>query len=237
MSSSSRGNRARPSADYQRGYEGGRAEAERALVDGKPSLYVFGRRDVTNCLDRETGLPLVAVAGCFVDDETEGRADGNNEHVRAHIAAHGLPLSSRKPFEADLFDLAGYVARTAANLCEFEIDGPETASRDGRLRVRVWRPLEKGKRSPLPSVRVTLVADDTPGSAPQEVIVESFLPLGFGGAHPAFVPGPRGSDTLVVRGEQPPPKGHLAFVLLGLRGESGWLRIEHRIENRAMDSG
>jgi hypothetical protein len=185
-------------------------------------LYAYGRRDPGAGLDRETGLPILVIAGCFVDEETLGRAHGHDERVREHIAAHGLPPSSRKAFEADLFDLRGYLSRAAPDLRDLEMNGSWSISHDGRLRVRVFR--TDGESA---SIRAASVVE----GGPAELLLGGILPRGFRDQGLVFAPGPRGSDTLVVRG-QVAPKGSREIVLFGLRGEEGWLRVEEDFAGR-----
>ncbi len=224
---SARHERKKPSEDYRRGREEGIAEARKELVEGTASLYVWGRRDIGQCLDRSTGLPLIAIAGCIIDDGILGRTDGHNEHIKAHIAQHGLPKSSRKPFERDLFDLAGYVSRHEDELFEFEIDGPVVNSLDDRIRVRGFRAVEKGKRSPFVTLEVSSTYDDPADANARWKPIKCFLPMSVRSTL-QFVLGPSGSDTLVVRGKTS-TRDQLALVLISLRGETAWLRLEHML--------
>ncbi|MBE9126498.1 MULTISPECIES: carboxypeptidase-like regulatory domain-containing protein [unclassified Coleofasciculus] len=73
--------------DYQSAYQNGRREAEANIANGKPSIYTVGLREPGGtAVDQETGLPVVAIAGCIVDDSILGRRDGYNDRIREWVA-------------------------------------------------------------------------------------------------------------------------------------------------------
>src|SRR3954470_107452 len=70
---------------YEAGYALGRAEAAEELAKCKTSLYVAGFP--LGRSDPDTGLPCKYVAGCVIDERTEGRISGHNDAIREQISA------------------------------------------------------------------------------------------------------------------------------------------------------
>jgi hypothetical protein len=99
---------------YASGFSRGQAEARRDIKEGCMSIYQYGRRDLGDDLDRETGLPIVRIGGCRVDDSVEGRGDGYNQAIMAEIARSGPPSYSFKPWETILFDLPAFFDQRSA---------------------------------------------------------------------------------------------------------------------------
>jgi hypothetical protein len=77
------------SATFSEARAAGVEEAQRDIAAGSVALLSYGMpMDPVN-LDRASGLPTRAIAGCIVDDGILGRAQGYNDTVRAHLASHG----------------------------------------------------------------------------------------------------------------------------------------------------
>ncbi len=68
------------STEYQTAYAQGQQEAQVNIAMGKPSIYTVGKPGGST-VDEQTGLPLVAIAGCVVDDSIMGRKDGYNAQI------------------------------------------------------------------------------------------------------------------------------------------------------------
>lgn len=80
------------SVGYQTAYAQGRREAEDSIAQGKPTLYIVGKPSGAT-VDEQTGLPLVAIAGCRVDDSILGRRDGYNQRVQQWVAQQAATTS------------------------------------------------------------------------------------------------------------------------------------------------
>jgi hypothetical protein len=74
------------SSEYQTAYAQGQREAQENIAQGKPSIYTVGKPG-GEAIDEQTGFPLVAIAGCIVDDSIIGRRDGYNDRIRQWAAA------------------------------------------------------------------------------------------------------------------------------------------------------
>jgi hypothetical protein len=123
--------------EYRSAYQQGRDEADKEVSNGVATLYSFGLRLSLDFVDRETGLPIDAIAGCVVDDSILGRALGHNERIREHIKAHGLPANSFKPWEKQLFGLKEYVGvQEKVKPIELVLGGPTVKSPDGKYAIR-----------------------------------------------------------------------------------------------------
>jgi len=94
----------RQDASYRQGVMEANAELERGVA----TLYTYGLRRDLSLFDRTTGLPLLAIAGCMVDDHTVRRAQGHNDTINRYIAQRGLPPNSFKPWEWELYHLKKY---------------------------------------------------------------------------------------------------------------------------------
>ncbi len=79
------------STEYQIGYAQGRREAQENIAQGKPSIYTVGKPGGST-VDQQTGLPLVSIAGCLVDDSIIGRKNGYNDQMKEWAAAQSYPL-------------------------------------------------------------------------------------------------------------------------------------------------
>jgi hypothetical protein len=103
------------------------------------SLYTIGLRDPGENLDRDTGLPVVAIAGCKVDQSIIGRRDGYNKVIRDQIARHGVPAYSFKPWESVLFNHQEYFDRRAGSkaLGRLRTNGPALESDHQRWSMRL----------------------------------------------------------------------------------------------------
>jgi hypothetical protein len=201
---------------YRAAYAEGRREASRELREGRPTVYTCGLRMALENLDRETGLPYRAIAGCIIDDEIIGRARGHNERIAEHIKAHGPPSSSFKPWEKELFGLKAYFNERlqVATPQPLDADGPALRSPDGRYSVRAVKVTseEKGRRK---SERMA-VEVRTNGVAHEPEMVW----LGDGPLNLLW--GPEGSAFAVLRQSGGPSPAYLALDLR--RGV--WLRWE-----------
>lgn len=75
------------STEYQTAYDQGQREAQENIAMGKPSIYTVGLwRPNSPAVDQETGLPLVPIAGCVVDDSIMGRMNGYNDRIKEWAA-------------------------------------------------------------------------------------------------------------------------------------------------------
>lgn len=179
--------------EYQVGYREGRAEADRELEQGRATLYIYGHRLSFDNLDRETGLPYNAIAGCVIDSGLVGRADGHDDRIKESIAAHGLPANSFKRWEKELCDLKGYVALRleAGPAISLKVDGPPTKSPDGKHSVRAGKVTEKSVVDGKPHEYIVLIVDDG------RVSDRPVTLIGFEG-EPRLLWGPEGSGFAVV---------------------------------------
>jgi hypothetical protein len=178
----------REDASYQQGVGEANAELERGVA----TFYTYGLRRDLSLFDRQTGLPLLAIAGCMVSEHTLRRAQRHNDTINRYIARRGLPPNSFKPWEWELYHLKKYYAlrmktETPARLVP---GGPAVKSPAGKYGVRVVdRPLERadGTLTPTLSMIVTVDNKDQEG-----VYVASEATIDF-------LWGPPGSGFVVVR--------------------------------------
>jgi hypothetical protein len=136
----SRGHVGVSEGNYAAGCKAGVAEAEKELKEGKATLYTYGLRDRDGIedLDRKTGLPFEAIAGCVVYDKLLGRAAGHNRRIAKYIEEHGLPSNSFKRWEKELFDLESYFAkrRKTEKPIPLIVGLPAEKSPDGKYAMR-----------------------------------------------------------------------------------------------------
>lgn len=114
------------SGDYFQALLLGIEEAEREIAEGRMTIYTSGLSFSIENLDRSTGLRYKSVGGCVIDDQILGRTVGHNAIIRGHLRAFGIPPCSFKPWEDEIFELAGQF-RGVEGLPEFEFrpDGEE----------------------------------------------------------------------------------------------------------------
>jgi hypothetical protein len=122
---------------YKTIYRKSSDEAETALKEGRPRLFSYGMLGISD-LDPETGLAVERIAGCCVDAEVLGRAEGTNDRVRAWFKEHGPTPNSLLRWKDELTDLpAFFAARTKARATiSLRIGGPTLKSPDGRFSLR-----------------------------------------------------------------------------------------------------
>jgi len=125
------------SAEYRAGYVRGAAEAAQEFENGSARIRVYGMRVSSDTLDRETGLNVIPLAGCIVDDEIKGRAAGYNEVITKLIEDHGAPPYSRKRWERELYNLGGYLSSLTGKdaLLPLHIGGRGVPLRGGKMVV------------------------------------------------------------------------------------------------------
>lgn len=87
------------SSEYQTAYAQGQREAQENIAEGKPSIYTVGKPG-GQAIDEQTDFPLVAIAGCIVDDSIIGRRDGYNDRMREWAAARKAVESSKSTFDS-----------------------------------------------------------------------------------------------------------------------------------------
>jgi len=92
--------------DYQDAYRRGKAEARADIWASRPRILSYGypdpaRPEYAELLEQRLGVELDVIAGCVVDDEIIGRADGYDVVMIAHLEArHGRGLLDRLWAEA-----------------------------------------------------------------------------------------------------------------------------------------
>ncbi|HEY9636177.1 MAG TPA: hypothetical protein V6D14_22415 [Coleofasciculaceae cyanobacterium] len=86
------------STEYQTGYAQGQREAQENIAIGKPSIYTVGKPGART-VDQQTGFPLVAIAGCSVNDSILGRRDGYNDRMKELVAARKALEPSKSSFD------------------------------------------------------------------------------------------------------------------------------------------
>lgn len=210
-----------PVDPYPAAYDAGRAEVEAELAQ-RDAKWLRVREsdgyDAQSGLDRETGLPWVAVDPA--DPATPGRVAGHNEALREYAQKYGLPETTRQPWEKELFDLRAYVAAEAkANrVHDLVLDGHAGLSDDRQFAV-AWRRLPTG--SPEQTVLVQVVGRTNPKRLPP-------LPATRYPGKIRVAWGPAGSDFAVLHWTAPgamEEKDREGYSALDLR--SGlWLRHE-----------
>lgn len=82
------------STEYQSAYAQGQREAQENIAKGKPSIYTVGKPG-GSVVDQQTGFPLVAIAGCVVDDSIIGRRDGYNDRMKEWVTMRKAVKSSQ----------------------------------------------------------------------------------------------------------------------------------------------
>ena len=124
------------------GWRQGRAEALRDIKNDRMCIYSAGMRDPGEWLDRESGLPVVAIAACSFDERTLGRLQGYNQTIRNHVARNGSPPYSFKRWESELFALKAYFdgAAVLAPPVSIRSDGPPFVSEDQTWTLRLVKP-------------------------------------------------------------------------------------------------
>lgn len=180
------------SAEFEAAYAKGCEEAARELEQGRPVLYTYGL--VRNTLDRETGLPLVAISGCLVDDAILGRAAGHNERLKEQIAAHGALAGSYKAWDKELFDLKGFFAAAdaAKRSGTLELDGPIVKSPDGKSSLGL-------RRIPADPNSAAATASDLLASSEKGETTISLAPHLSSAGKVEVAWGPEGSNLAMVR--------------------------------------
>jgi len=178
---------------YKAAYEQGRREAEQETAENRATIYLTGYGALYIGLDRATGLPCTAIAGCETDDAAAGRQEGHNERVGQFIKEHGLPSYSRKAWERELFDPKGYFDAKSEEQppVRLTLNGPAVTSPDGKFALRLaGEPIEPGSAD----FRVWLVLKNAAGKE------ELHLPEGHEAARVTdLIWGPEGSDTAFLR--------------------------------------
>lgn len=179
------------SPEYRAGHDRGVQEADAELQNGKARIYVHGMRSSSDKLDQETGLNIVEIAGCHVDDRIAGHADGHNERIRMLIAERGAPSYSRRRWQHELFNLNRYLAGQVGAYAprDLHIGGQDVRLPGGHIVVSM-RPSLRVSRDGAP-----LTWDDGGGRRRREVL----LPWLSIPRHIQVAPGPDGSDVIVFR--------------------------------------
>lgn len=188
------------STQFRKGYEQGRREADAQIASGVVTIYAYGLRMPLSNFDPDTGLPFQAIAGCVVDDQILGRAQGHNERVLQYVKSGKTPMNSHKDWTDDLNDLL----RTYTSQSQLQkpvrltAGGPPFVSPDGRFKVQfVCSECDQQKPvAPMHLEAKLMIA--APGSkSPRSYTC-------FHGKNPMdFVFGPRGSGFGVIRTETP----------------------------------
>ena len=179
--------------EYRDGYKQGIAEAEKELKEGHPTLYMSGLQMSFEHLDKKTGLRMTPIAACVVDDRTDGREHGHNKRIMDHIKIHGLPASSFKKWERELFDLRAFFDdQTKTNKpVRLEVGGPKHVSPDGKFTVTpVQSHIEKDDGTSKPVLGIVVTARG------QKPMREESI---WQGDESDFVWGPEGSRFIVIR--------------------------------------
>jgi hypothetical protein len=188
------------SADFRRGYELGRREADAQISSGAVTIYSYGLVMSLSNFDPETGLPFQPIAGCVVDDRILGRAQGHNERVLQYVKSGKTPTNSHKDWTDDLNQLLRtYTSQTRLQKpVRLTAGGPPFVSPDGRFKIQ-FVCSECDQKKPLAPMhleaRLMILA---PGAK---------SPKGYACVHGKnpmdFVFGPRGSGFGVIRTETP----------------------------------
>jgi hypothetical protein len=196
-------------------YEVGHREAEEELKAGRATIYVYGLPSAHENLDRKTGLPRQAIAGCVMDDAILGRAAGHNDRIAEYIREHGPPSNSFKRWEKELFDLKGYYESRlkAERPHRLASGGPVVRSPDGRVTIHPVK-IQYRKDGSLAEILGLVVGGD---GVEHEA---SWVPGDEGGTDLLW--GPKGSGFAVVRCEG---KDKPRYMALDLR-RGRWLREE-----------
>ena len=84
--------------DFSNGYAQGIDEALAEIREERITWYAYGLRMYGGNIDEETGLPVIAIAGCNVNSGVIGRARAHDSTIAVYIEEHGLPAYSRKPW-------------------------------------------------------------------------------------------------------------------------------------------
>jgi len=126
---------------YDSGYAVGLAEAEWEIANRRASIYTMGFGAGSVNYDLETGLPVVAIAGCIVDSYIQGRADGHNFNIREYIERDGLPEYSRLPWADELSDLQSYFEGRLKmdSLFYLRLAGPAALASNGAASLELRR--------------------------------------------------------------------------------------------------
>src|SRR5262249_15348921 len=124
-------------------YKRGVAEAEKELKEDRATIYEYGMRStwLTEHMNRRTGLPYKAIAGCEGDGESLAVAEAHNKPIDDYIAKQGLPANSFKPWDKDLFALRAFHESRSKTAPPQRpaLNGPALRSPDGRHAVRLIR--------------------------------------------------------------------------------------------------
>lgn len=208
--------------EYREAYLKGGDEAARELEEGRAVLYDYGL--LRESLDRETGLPFEAIAGCDVRDDALGRAAGHNDRIREFIREHGYPGGSYKRWEKELFDLRGALAAraSAGRTARLSVEDPPATSPGGRSTLELRRDETIDRRTAAPSTTSEIRA--TTGGVARTIP----LPRPLHEARSLDVAwGEEGSDVAFLRCD--PSPGDAAprrrFAALDVR-TGRWLRFE-----------
>jgi hypothetical protein len=208
--------------EHRDGYKQGVGEAEQELKEGHPTLYAFGLRMSVENVDRKTGLPFTFIAGCEVDDRILGREQGHDARIREHIKVHGLPASSFKKWEKELFDLKGFynVQTKTAKSAPLAVGGPMHVSPDGKYTVApIQMSFEKDDGTISPILGIAVAAQ---GKKPAH---EKIL---WAEDETDFLWGPAGSRFIVIRCRDKSADHYMAYDL----ERANWLRWEAHWKDR-----
>ena len=217
-------------ARYQRWsyYDMGWWEAEREIWRGELTIYRVGglRWFGEICrVDRATGLPIEDIGGCVVDEGLDQRIHGHNDHVAQYLRWRGLPKTSLKRWEKELFELARYFDIRARIEREKPLcaGGPVLTSPHGRIRVQPVAGTKYDGSLSDRALDLVISADD---------VVVSRTCVRFGKGDSSLVWGPIGSGFVVVRTLAERKESFAAYSL-----ESGWLlRTETWMRERLRES-
>ena len=156
----------RPTSNaYKEAFASGRAEADKEIAAGAPTIFQYGLVTALSSLDKETGVPYKPIAGCLVSDEILGRAAGHNERILELLKQRGKLPGSFKPWMDKLANLKEFFEAQAKAEPPLTLTpgGPPVTAPDGKTTLRLLTetiPTQDGKGLTSLSIEVR------PGGAP-----------------------------------------------------------------------
>jgi hypothetical protein len=189
-------NRAHTGWSYTRGYCAGMRWAKADIEEDR--ALILGGGSPGGPLDRETGLRTWEL-DCTADHGMDGVRDGYNRIVRLWVHLKGPPSYSRKRWESMLFHLGEYFNKRAQTEppIPFIADGPPILAPDSETKVflkarsrdKYLLTWEAGTTSRFwsPFSRKGPIEFSTSPLSPRDGVL-------------LYLPGPPGSDLLLLRG-------------------------------------
>jgi hypothetical protein len=208
--------------EFKEYYMLGQAEADSEIAMGEATIYVYGFMSSYINLNKETGLPNRAIAGCVIDMSIRARSEGHNDRIRQYIEENGVPSYSRKKWERELYDLKAYFKERTKkeNPNLLEINGSKITSSNNKYSLHLEDTSNKDKTDFPFDFTIFLKKNGKE--------FKTTYPYGsYIARKTEFFWGPNGSDVAFFRWSELSDNRLMnqVYGVLDLRN-AGWLRVE-----------